>query len=206
MQKWQGANRWMLTIAPPQNVTWQLTPYNMNKLGLLFERKGELNRAQAQYKEALQSEPANATYSYNSANIYLKKQQYDEAINYYEKAISNDSKLADAYNNLAYALCKKKENLEKAEDYVKKAITLKPENKPYYLDTLGLIYFNKGQINKAIEIYKKAVELTEKDKQALIILYTHLQQAYERKNSHKMYEIYQDKINDLKKDLTKNKG
>ena len=79
---------------------------------------------------------------------------YDKAIEDFNKAIKLDSSLAVAYNNRgsAYSLIK---NYNKAIEDFSKAIKLNP-------DKLWLIYYSRGNTYNFLESYEKAIEDWEK--------------------------------------------
>ena len=179
MWKWKGADYWMLVVCPPEKVDWTLGTYYSNRLGLLYEKRNNLESAQKNYKNAFDLEPTNTTYIYNLANIYLKGKEYQHAITYYKKAISLDEQFADAYNNLACCLIEINQDLDLAKEYLKKAIELNPSHKAYYLDTLGMIYLKEGLSDKAILNFSEALKLTEpSQKDVLLKINEHLDQAY----------------------------
>ncbi|MBI5204452.1 MAG: tetratricopeptide repeat protein [Nitrospirae bacterium] len=119
-----------------------LTPEEHINLGVAYEKKGELDNALKEYKEASGKLPSAYLYM---GNIYFQKNEIDEAERYYRKAIKKDSKNADAYNNLAWLYYTKKEKLDEAESLALKAIELNPLKKETYQDTLEKIRALKSQ-------------------------------------------------------------
>ena len=119
-----------------------LTPEEHINLGVAYEKKGELDNALKEYKEASNKLPSAYLYM---GNIYFQKNELDEAERYYKKAIKKDSRNADAYNNLAWLYYTKKENLDEAEALALKAIELNPLKKEAYQDTLEKIRALKSQ-------------------------------------------------------------
>ncbi|MEJ5227627.1 tetratricopeptide repeat protein [Thermodesulfovibrio sp.] len=116
-----------------------LTPEEHLQLGLSYEKKGLLEEAIKQYKEASKTDARGYLFL---GNLFLKEGKYDEAEENYKEAIKKDNKLADAYNNLAWLYCIKGERLEEAEGLVKKAMELEKDNKDklkIYEDTLEKI-------------------------------------------------------------------
>ncbi|MCS7215931.1 MAG: tetratricopeptide repeat protein, partial [Thermodesulfovibrio sp.] len=75
-------------------------------------------------------------------NLYLNQGKYNDAENYYKKAIKKNDRLADAYNNLAWIFCLENKNIDQAEEMVKKAIEIEKDNNEklkIYQDTLEKI-------------------------------------------------------------------
>lgn len=113
-----------------------LTPEEHVNLGVAYEKKGEMDNALKEYKEASKKLPSAYLYI---GNIYFQKNEFDEAEFYYKKAIKKDPKNADTYNNLAWLYYTKRENLDEAESLVLKAIKINPSKKDIYQDTLEKI-------------------------------------------------------------------
>lgn len=113
-----------------------LSPEEHLNLGVTYEKKGELDNALKEYKEASKKLPA--AYSY-IGNIYFQKNEFDMAESYYKKSISKNPKNADAHNNLAWLYFIEKKNLDEAERLSLKAIELNPAKKDIYQDTLEKI-------------------------------------------------------------------
>ena len=72
-------------------------------------------------------------------NIYLQKNDYENAEVSYKKAIRKDPQNADARNNLAWLYYLTKKNLEEAVNLALEAISLNPAKKDVYQDTLDKI-------------------------------------------------------------------
>lgn len=113
-----------------------LSPEEHLNLGVTYEKKGELDNALREYKEASKKLPLAYLYM---GNVYFQQKEYDKAETHYKKAIKKDPANADAYNNLAWLYYIKKENLDEAERLALKAIELNPSKKTIYIDTLEKI-------------------------------------------------------------------
>jgi len=105
-------------------------------LGVAYEQRGELDSAIKQYDVASKNLPLAYLYL---GNVYFQKNDFGEAERYYRKAIREDPKNADAYNNLAWIYYTKKERLDEAESLATKAKELNPEQRGVYEDTLEKI-------------------------------------------------------------------
>jgi tetratricopeptide (TPR) repeat protein len=113
-----------------------LSPEEHLNLGVSYEKKGELDNALKEYKEASGKLPAAYLFM---GNIYFNTEEYDEAETYYKKAIKKDLYNADAYNNLAWLYYTKNEKLDEAEKLALKAMDLNPAKKDIYQDTLDKV-------------------------------------------------------------------
>jgi tetratricopeptide (TPR) repeat protein len=111
-----------------------LTPEEHINLGLSYEKEGLLENAIDEYTKASKKLPIAYLYL---GNIYMQKNDFDQAERYYKKAIKKQD-IADAYNNLAWLYYIKRENLDEAERLILKALELNPENENYK-DTLHKI-------------------------------------------------------------------
>jgi tetratricopeptide (TPR) repeat protein len=113
------------------------------KLGLAYEKDGELENAIKEYKAAARRLPVAYLYL---GNAHFQKNELDQAEKFYKKAIKMQSQHADAYNNLAWLYYIKKENLDEAEYLALRAIELNPSKKDRYKDTLEKVRELKGLI------------------------------------------------------------
>jgi tetratricopeptide (TPR) repeat protein len=113
-----------------------LSPEEHINLGVTYEKKGELDNALKEYKEASKKLPLAYLYM---GNVYFQKNEYDKAETFYKKSIKKDPENADAYNNLAWLYFIRRENLDEAERLALKAIELNPMKKAIYIDTLEKI-------------------------------------------------------------------
>jgi tetratricopeptide (TPR) repeat protein len=105
-------------------------------LGVAYEKKGELDAAIKEYKQAAKKLPVAYLYL---GNTYFQRNELEKAETFYKKAIEKEPGTADAYNNLAWLYVRKKENLKEAERLVLKALALNPSKENIYRDTLTKI-------------------------------------------------------------------
>ena len=92
---------------------------------------------------------------YESAQLYAtlayaawSQKHFNEAIDYYEKALELDSNNTTALNGLGFILADTNRDLIRAIRYCKKAVDMRPQN-PAYLDSLGWAYFKNGDLLEA---------------------------------------------------------
>jgi len=109
-----------------------------------------------------------ANYNFTKANQYFKNQEYRKAIDWYEKALTNNPNLAEAYQFLgeSYKNIFKPgdntpENLTKAEkalNALKRAFELYPNNKQI-LASLADMYDRLANFEEAEKLYLKILEM-----------------------------------------------
>lgn len=147
-------------------------------LGLIYEIKGELNKAKEMYEKVLKIEdklgrPDSIANAYgNLGTIYQTEGELDKAEEVYEKVLKIEDKLgrpdgiANAYGNLG-VIYRTRGQLDKAEEMhnksleIAKMLGLQEEMANQY-GNLGAIYQTKGQLDKAEEMHKKSLEIDKK--------------------------------------------
>lgn len=140
--------------------------------GLDFHRKGLLDKAIVEYKEAIKLNANNPdVHSYLGVAIITKgtqtqvgridKKLLDEGIKECEKAIDLDPAYPSVHNNLGNAL-ETLGRLDEAIEEYKKEIDLNPDIAEAYIN-LGLAQSKKKLHEEAIRACKKGVELDEND-------------------------------------------
>ena len=120
-----------------------LSPEEHLRLGLAYEKDGELDNAIREYRAAAKRLPVAYFYL---GNAHFQKNELDQAEKYYKRAIKEDSQNADAHNNLAWLYFVRRTNLDEAEKLVLKAIELNPSKQLTYEDTLEKVRDLKGSI------------------------------------------------------------
>ena len=99
--------------------------------------------------------------SYNLGTEALEKEDYDLAITCFTEAIRLDPRMAEAYNNRAYAYSEKGDYDQAIADLTE-AIRLDPNLAAAY-DNRGRAYGDKGEFDKAIADHTKAIQLDPTD-------------------------------------------
>ena len=132
--------------------------------GIAYEKKGEVDRAIADYNKAIKLSPKLAAAYYNRGLAYEKKGESDRAIADYNKAIALDPNDAAAYNNLGIVYGRKGEVDRAIADFTK-AIKLSPNFALAYSNR-GLAYWTKGDKDQAIADFRKALEIDPTSKSA----------------------------------------
>jgi len=128
-----------------------------NNQGVVYNNKGEYQKAVAVLDKAIELDPGFALAYNNRGWAYIELGQYEEAITDCDKAIEFDPDLALAYNNRGLAYVRLGQYEEAVAD-CNKAIELDPDLALAYSNR-GMAYIELGQYEKAIADFDKAVEL-----------------------------------------------
>jgi len=125
--------------------------------GLAYKRKGQWDRAIADYSEAIRLKSDDAQVFNNRGNAYFHKGQLDRAIKDYDDAIRLQPDLAEAFSNRGNVYRKKGRFDRAIKDY-DEAIHFKPDNAQVFADR-GLAYEKKGEPSQALRDFEKAYAL-----------------------------------------------
>jgi serine/threonine protein kinase/Flp pilus assembly protein TadD len=133
------------------------SPGAHNNLGNLLHEKRQVDRAIAEYREALRLKKDYAMPHYNLGMIMNEKGHLDQAITEYRAALRLNNEYAPAHNNLGMALHDKGRVDEAIAEY-REALRL---NKDYALahNNLGSALEDKGRVDDAIAEYREALRL-----------------------------------------------
>ncbi|MBD3227549.1 MAG: tetratricopeptide repeat protein [Candidatus Lokiarchaeota archaeon] len=144
-----------------------ITPYNLNDLGINAQDNEDEDQAIKYYKQAIILDPSYRWSWYNLGNIYRNKNNNSKAVECYEKAVEIYPNYGDAWNNMGNAFFDL-DNLNKALDAYNKAANIKSyENKNYPIYNMGLIYEQKGNKKEALKYFKKAIAIKNDYSKAL---------------------------------------
>jgi tetratricopeptide (TPR) repeat protein len=127
-----------------------------NNLGNALYKKGFIEEAIKEYKEALRIKPGNQEALYNLGAVYHHKGMLDEAISFYKKAVQLNPYYFLARSNLGVAYAEKGE-YDRAIRELKGAVKLWPDAEGYY--NLGLLYQRKGRNDLAVREFENALKI-----------------------------------------------
>lgn len=119
---------------------------------------GRDREAAADYEKAVATQAGNAQLWLKLGVLKDRLKERDEAIKAYQKAISLNSELPLAYNNLAWLTYGDKTQLDQALEWSRKATTLAPKV-PQFHDTLGWIHRARGNLDEARKSLETAARL-----------------------------------------------
>ena len=125
--------------------------------GLAYKRKGQWDRAIADYSEAIRLKSDDAQVFNNRGNAYYYKGQLDRAIKDYDDAIRLQPDLAEAFSNRGNVY-RKKGRFDRAIKEYDRAIRFSPDNAQVFADR-GLAYEKKGEPSQALLDFEKAYAL-----------------------------------------------
>ena len=143
------------------------------KKAQILHDQGSIGAAYEAMKQALETDPDNATLLYQCAIVANELHRLSDAEKYLQDAINFYPDEPDFYNTLGYLWVENNVNLDQAQALIEKALGKKPDNAAY-LDSMGWLLFRKGQLTEAQKYLEKAAALL-KDKEILL----HLAEVYQ---------------------------
>jgi tetratricopeptide (TPR) repeat protein len=137
-----------------------------NNRGLAYRHKGDLDRAIADYNEAIGLDGKYEPAYYNRGEAYRAKGDTDRAIVDYTEAIRLDANDADPLiaRGIAYRV---KGDSERAIADLNEAIRLNPKIDSAYFNR-GIVYLYSGSLSQALADVTRASELDPKDAYAAL--------------------------------------
>ncbi|MDR1373354.1 MAG: tetratricopeptide repeat protein [Treponema sp.] len=91
------------------------------------------------------------------------QKHYDQAVEYYERALEIDSSNTTAMNGLGYILADTDRDVLRGLRFCRKAVDQKPQTAAY-LDSLGWAHFKSGDVTEARIWLRRALELAPKQR------------------------------------------
>lgn len=165
--------------------------------GMFYARNNKILEAIEDYKNAIKLEPENP-YPYNNlACIYEEREEYEEAIGYFKKAIELDKEgnSSQFYNNIIDCYIRLNNN-EMALKYFDRANKAVKSNKKLYLEKAKLLTKMK-LYDEAIENYKEALKVKSAD---LDEIYSKMAATFEKIGEYdKAIECYNKKLENAPK-------
>lgn len=138
-----------------------------------YQKAGEKAKAEEFLQTWIETFPKSNVASLMMAVTAQGKNNVDDALTWYEKAVELNPNLPAAWNNLAWLYYERKD--PRALEFAKKAYEMAPNVAPI-ADTYGWILVEKGELAKGIELLTKAAELAPDSKE----IADHLKEAKSR--------------------------
>lgn len=133
--------------------------------GATYLRKGDLDRAIADYDAALRLSPDDADALLNRAMAHGEKGDYPEAIMDFKAVIERNPQSVPAYNGRCYTLALMGDAVRALED-CDRALALQP-NTPYILDSRAYAFLRAGDFRRAAADYDLILQIEPKNAPAL---------------------------------------
>jgi Flp pilus assembly protein TadD len=132
-------------------------PRLYNNIGNLYFNRGETEKAEAQYKKALELNPGYLIARVNLAMLSLKHGEPEDALRLLQDGIKEYPENADLHNGIGiYELRKGK--IKEAVNPFRKAIDIQGEN-PVFYNNLAYAYAESNEyLNEALKLAKKALK------------------------------------------------
>ena len=152
------------------------------------------------------SENSKALELYARGNDVKEEENYEKAIEFYEKAVKEDPKFAFAWDNLGL-MYRKLENFDKAIEMYNKSLEIDPTGM-MPLQNIAVAYIYKKDYTNAIKSYEKLAILDPKNPEVhygIGNIYTNYLKEYEKGLDHlcKAYNIYIEQKSPYRTDAEK---
>ncbi len=128
-----------------------------NNLGMVYSRRGERDKAEKKYREALKIKPFYAQAAFNLAYLLEEEGRLKQARFYYTQALQGKPLYYSARINLASLLARMGEISAALEQY-DRLLGEDPSNPLIYFN-LGNLYQRLGDLQRAIPCYREALRL-----------------------------------------------
>ncbi|HOK39909.1 MAG TPA: tetratricopeptide repeat protein [bacterium] len=122
----------------------------------IYHRNLDWQNEEQLIHKALKISPDSPLLYNKLGSIYLSKNKYDEAFNYFEKAFKLNPNYVGINNNLGHLLLKNKQ-YDKALFFFNRELNLNPNNAEVW-NNIGNIFNELNEYEKAIAAYNKALE------------------------------------------------
>jgi Tfp pilus assembly protein PilF len=125
-----------------------------------YLNSGELNKAEREFKNALEAKPNEASHT-SLGYVYQRQKRYEAAMDQYDKALKLKSQHIGALNNLAVVYYELG-NIDKALKIIQNALEIDPESTDGYLN-MGTFLRQKGNRKDAVKYFRRGMELAPGD-------------------------------------------
>lgn len=132
---WRRADYWALVVLPPEAAPATTDPEPWLAAAAGLERAGRPHEAQLAYETFLARWPDNRSAQMGRANALFALDRFDGAEQVYKDLVARDPLMADAWNNLAYALYRQGKR-DEAVRAAERAVAIGGAQSADYADTL----------------------------------------------------------------------
>lgn len=132
-------------------------------LSVLYSLTGRTRLADFELKKLIEAGYESVQVFCSLAYVAYSNDNVEEAIEWYEKALSFDPSNTTALNGLGFIFADIGKDLTRALTMCKKAVDVDPDN-PAYLDSLGWVYYKLGLETEAKTFLRRAKGLSQTNK------------------------------------------
>lgn len=161
-------------LDPNMGMTYVQKCYSEYRLAFLHQNQAALIVAMSSFKEALERFPKCFECYSVMAQVLTEQQQFDQADEFYEKAIKLSPTTATIYVHRGIMQLQWNGDVDKAIAYIRRGIEL-DDKCEFGLETLGTIEVQRGNLENAVELFQKAIRLAKSEAE--------LQHLYALKNA-----------------------
>lgn len=157
---------------------------------VLIEMNEHLDEAEDHLLQAkaMATNPADEAHiELHLGEIAMERQQYEEALDHYQRVVEHNPNAPDAWFDVAEAHRMLK-NLEEAEVAYRRAISLQPDNEEFYF-ALSQMYADNNQPSKAIEVIEEGLSANPDS----VVLNISLATRYLENQDYRQAEIFLEK-------------
>jgi tetratricopeptide (TPR) repeat protein len=133
---WRRADYWALVVLPPDAVPATRDPLPWLDAAAGLERTNRPQDAERAYEAFLGRWPGNRTAQMGRANALFALDRFEGAEQAYKDVVAGDPMMAEAWNNLAYALYRQGKR-DEAVRAAERAVAIGGARAADYADTLG---------------------------------------------------------------------
>lgn len=190
-----------------------------NNIGILYKNMGDFKLSMEYYLRSLELADSSGYNEgivdaiSNIAVIYLKQEDYEQAIFYLKKSYTlqkNDEDRYTIFNNLGIAH-EKMGRYNQALKYYFKSYELCVKNSEYKkqaipLSNIGGVYLIQGAYDKALVQFKKVIEIEERNglRRDLLLTYTNISIVYRMLKDYEKALFYLNKAESLAEEFSLN--
>ncbi|OGG08925.1 hypothetical protein A2154_03000 [Candidatus Gottesmanbacteria bacterium RBG_16_43_7] len=145
-------------------------PKTHNNLGDYYGRHGDLERAETEFRRAIELQPNYADALHNLGNVLYQEHRFDEAERYYHRALSINPDIWQSYMALG-GIYYQRQNYQQTIEYLLKTLTYVPDNSNA-ITALADAYVKNQQPENARNAYIKALQLDPTNRRAQQGLYS----------------------------------
>lgn len=147
-------------LAPNNAMAYVQKCYAEYRLALMSQDQMRLIIVMNEFKNAIGKFPDCVECYSLMAQVLSDQQQFDQADQFFEKAIKLAPENASLYVHRGIMLLQWKGDIEKAVDYMNRALEVDDKCELAY-ETLGTVEVQRANLDRAVELFEKAIKLAK---------------------------------------------